>query len=138
MRLLEELKHLDLNPGSFIVVGSGILEVLGIRDAIDIDVIVDPRGLRKLATAGWAQNDALRGKQVLQHGRFEASTTWTSPEGELTIRELAPHSIDVDGYLFIGLPFLLRWKKALRRPKDLTDIGLIEAYLKTSGEVNES
>jgi sulfate permease, SulP family len=138
MKLLEDLEHLGLNPGSFIVVGSGILEVLGIRDAIDIDVIVDPGGLRKLAVAGWEQDDAPRGKQVLLHGRFEASISWTSPEGELTIRELAPHSVDVNGYLFIGLPFLLHWKKALRRPKDLTDIDLIETYLKTSGEVNES
>ena len=138
MKLFDELKHLDLNPRSFIVVGSGILEALGIRAAGDIDVIVDREGLRKLAAVGCEQDDATRGKRVLQHGRFEASITWTSPDGELTIRELAPHSVDVNGYMFIGLPFLLQWKKALRRPKDLTDIGLIEAYLKTSADVHES
>lgn len=133
MGIAEELNGLDLPPESYIVVGSAILEVLGIRPAADIDLIVTPAALRALADSGWT-NDPHPTKTVLRRGRFEATTTWTTPEGEASLPDLTPHSVTVDGRLFLGLPYLLHWKKAMARPKDLADVTLIEQYTAAPGD----
>lgn len=48
--LIERIKELRLPEGQFMVSGSGILDVLGIRSAEDIDLLVSPELFRSKGT----------------------------------------------------------------------------------------
>ncbi|RAY15806.1 hypothetical protein DPM19_08530 [Actinomadura craniellae] len=126
---MEELRGLELPADSFIVVGSGLLEVLGIRPAGDIDVIVAQSVLGLLETPPWQVEERAGGKQVLSRGRFEVSTSWSTPTGEAGLAELRTDRLVVAGFQFISMARLLAWKTGMRRAKDLDDIKLIESHL---------
>ena len=51
MNILQKVKELNLPEGSYVVEGSGVLDVLGIREANDIDLVVSPEVYEKLKEA---------------------------------------------------------------------------------------
>lgn len=53
MNIFEELKKLEIPKEDFVVLGSGILSALGIREAKDIDLLVKPELFEKLKKDGW-------------------------------------------------------------------------------------
>ncbi len=57
MNLFEEVKRLDLPPGEYVVIGSGILGALGIRDIADVDLLVSPRVFEQLRERGWVYQE---------------------------------------------------------------------------------
>ena len=56
MEIISRIKSLNLPLGKYIVFGSAVMEVHGIRKAKDIDVIVDKDVYEELKRSGWRRH----------------------------------------------------------------------------------
>ena len=52
MNIVERIKKLNLPVGHYVVVGSGVMDALGMRPAHDIDIAVTPELFKTLRTSG--------------------------------------------------------------------------------------
>ncbi len=130
MNIIEKIKELNFAPGKYVVVGSGTLEALGIRQARDIDIAVLPELLAQLrATGEWEEEDR-HGKIFLKKENIDIISQLSWPEYTTTTEEALASSVVIDGINFMNLNELKKFKRALGREKDFVDIELIDKYLK--------
>lgn len=123
MDFKEHIASLKLPKGSFIVVGSGILGALGIRESSDIDLVVDEVVFRNFKDLGW--DTGLWGdKTVYQRGVFDIGNDWY---GE-TAQDLLQRAQVIDDVPYLSLNEVYEWKKTKGREKDLRDIALIDDF----------
>jgi hypothetical protein len=127
--VLSELKSFPLAKDSYIVVGSGILDALGIRRANDIDIVTPPDVFEELRRQGWEPTNH-PDRESLNHGEFEAYLGWDNPGGQPNFDDLTASRTVIDGFNFVSLERVMKWKEEHARPKDLADIKLIKELLK--------
>lgn len=125
--VLSKLTELSLPTDQYVVVGSGVLDALGIRRANDIDFVTSPRVYASLEAEGW--NRAGHSPSLVQDD-FEVYMQWDSKDGNPNFGDLLETKQVIEGYNFVKLDRLLDWKRRVARPKDLKDVELIEQYLK--------
>lgn len=127
--LIDQLKKLNLPADQYVVVGSGALASLGIREAHDFDVLVTWNlwnKLRKtypLTKTQPVENIDIDDIQILGHG---------SPfriDNIATVDEIIKTANVVDGIKFININLLRKFKLNEGREKDLNDVKLIDVYL---------
>ena len=123
MDIQKKIQSLNLPKDSFIVVGSGILGALGIRESNDIDMIVSQEVFDKLDAAGW-EHDAWADQTVLKQNLFDLGTHWSGQ----TVDALLQHATVINDIPYLSLDDLLVWKKERARPKDIVDVQLISDY----------
>ena len=130
-----KLATLGLNARNSVVIGSGILDALGMRKSNDIDVVVDEETYARLKEdEGRFQEEQHYGRSVLVGNSFEVNTHWGVLGKDQTLSDLARQSITLDDVRYITLDFLLAVKKSWLqdddvRQKDIDDVKLIEEYL---------
>ena len=129
MDIIDEVKKLNLDPNDFIVTGSGILHVLGIRKTDDIDLAVSKRAVKNLDKNVWKKKDWPKGDPTYSNGIYDIGTDWGDDKNVYTFEELMNDKTAVQGVNFISLSFLKQWKQNKGREKDLADLKLIDAYL---------
>jgi len=117
---LDELRALDLPPGSFAIFGSGPLAVRGWRVAKDLDIIV-----RKPVWDELAKRFPMNGKGTgLAVGHIELFAEWKPWFDDADM--LIDTAETIEGLPFVRLEHVITWKKAMGREKDLKDLALIE------------
>ena len=128
----KNLKKLNLPTGEFVVVGSGPLSVRGIRESLDIDVIVTqslwdtmvkkyPVGINSFGAENLElENDI----EILNPAQSIFGNSVVVP-----VDEIFDKADVFDGVKFINLNDLSKIKLKLGREKDLKDIELINQYL---------
>ncbi len=123
------VKELNLPEGEFMVCGSAILDVLGIRKAQDVDILVSPELFKKLEGNGWKRHH--RYVTTLEHpqGISGAKQTLDFMKENYSLKEALPLATYIEGVPFMSLEMLLHAKTQLGREKDLRDIELIREYL---------
>ena len=142
MDIFKEIHKLNFPPKTYIVVGSGSLAVLGIKDLHDIDLVVLPELFEKCKAAGWEQipwtYQEKLGQVFLRKNFVELYLDVNSGEVAPTFAELVSRAFEVNGVLFISLNDVLKFKKAYGKmnPKHLVDIVSIEKYLANKLPVN--
>ena len=63
--IIDKIKELNFPSGEYVVVGSGILSALGIRESNDIDIAVLPKLHRELvANEEWKKDERYRKASV--------------------------------------------------------------------------
>ena len=124
MNVAEKLKEINLPDGSFVIVGSGILGALGIRESRDIDLIVSEEVYAQLDADGWDHDIWGDQQTVLKKDVFDLGKYW----GSETLADLLKNAQYVDGLPYLSLDNVYKWKKSLGRKKDIIDLKLIEAY----------
>ncbi len=119
MNIFERVKSLDLPFGQYVIVGSGIMEALGMRKANDIDISVTEELFKKLKdiASEW-RKEGVDIKTKLLDGDYPIST-----------EELVGSATVIEGLPFMNLDELIKFKQATAREKDFKDIELIEQYL---------
>lgn len=132
MDVIARIKSLNLPIGKYIVFGSSVMEVHGIRKARDVDVIVDKDVYEELKRRGWKRHwffkRVLTCKALKKDGNEAYShIKWKNYRVENA--ELFKNAEVIDGVPFMELKEYLRYKKCLPREKDKKDVELIEAYL---------
>jgi len=126
--ITSRIHALQLPPEQFIVCGSGILNLLGIRHAVDIDLLVSPELFTDLMQRGWVVNPKY--PDTIEHPDAIASAKLHLEfmREDYTLEELLPKAYIQDDIRFMSLETLCDAKLQMGREKDFKDIELIDAY----------
>lgn len=133
----EKLSELKLDKNNSIVIGSGILQALGIRKSNDIDLVVTEVEYNRLKTEGKLEAHINKyGKEVLTNDLFDIGSSWDVLGKKFEFADFVGDSIIIDEvrYTTLGFIYLVKnsWiKEGTGRPKDMEDLRLIEEYRKT-------
>ena len=128
-QIIDAVKSLNLPEGSYVVFGSCPLAIAGLRDAGDIDMLVSDETLEMLRGLGWQEVDKGKDDKPLTHDVFEAHNSWKFSAYHPTLEHLLGTAIFIDGIPFASLEEVRKWKVASGRPKDFSDVELIDGYL---------
>lgn len=123
MDFKHEIEKLQLPEDSFVVVGSGILGVLGIRESNDIDLVVDKVVYDSFENRGWDKG-SWSDQVVFRRGVFDIGYDWYGQSA----KDLLFKAEVIDGVPYLSLDEVYEWKKLKGREKDLRDIELINRY----------
>jgi hypothetical protein len=128
------LQKLGLNPNNSLIVGSGILQALGIRNSQDIDVVASQEIFDHLKKSGNFRVAEDHGREILRNDSFEIGTEWDVLDKPYRFEDFVNDSIVINGVRFITIDFLYKAKKSwvegnYARPKDIEDVRLIEKYM---------
>ena len=133
LAIIERVKALGLPADQFIVAGSGVMDALGIRPAVDVDLVITEELYETLRAQNvrWKeeQRDGLR-LLVCEGELSEAWLDWPSGKGLLLYEDMKKSSIVIDGLSFMSLEFVYDWKLWMNREKDQRDVRLIEEYMR--------
>lgn len=123
---IERIKDLDFGKSEYVLVGGGVLDVLGLRDASDIDLVVsqDTYDAYK-AKYGWREFTQANGKKVLTRDGCNLMTTWVGN----SLKQLRDDAVSVKGIKIMAIRRLIEGKQQLGRRKDRADITLLRHYL---------
>lgn len=127
----ECVKELGLPLDQMIIIGSGILDQLGIRQSADIDVATNREVLEEIARSdGWVEKlDKNQRQYLVKHdGSVEIWDGWEIDGRIVEYDELLGYAVEYDGVKFVNLDFLRRWKNWRGREKDIQDVRLIDEW----------
>jgi hypothetical protein len=129
--IFAEVKHLNLPMGQFVVFGGGPLAAHGIRETADVDLFTTTALYATLKADGWQEKPkpVEAGGFYLVKGIYEADDTWHYGDYDPTPEQMIAVADLIHGVPFAPLVEVLKWKRAFGRPKDVADVGLIEAYM---------
>lgn len=130
--LLTELDKLNLPKGQYAITSSGPMGIRGIRESRDIDVIVTDKLweelIQKYPISEKEIGPVLEISEIVQViGNLRAEHQHKTRSNDELIRD----ADIIDGYRFVKLDDVIKFKTALGRDKDHKDIELITQYLKT-------
>ncbi len=128
MNILNKIKELNLPRDQYVIIGSGIMDILGIREASDIDIAVTPYLYNILKKTGEWKEEERYGYIFLKKGIFEIIPKLDWEKYKTTTEEAITSSILIEDVSFMNLDELCKFKNALGREKDKKDIELINEY----------
>lgn len=128
MSIINRVRALELPPHDFVVIGSGVLDALQLREAGDVDLVMSSDLFTRLQRdERWLLGEK-HGRPILTHGDTEAFLSWGS-NGAPNFMELYETGMTIDGIRFTNPQFVINWKRR-GLDKDIRDIALLEGYLK--------
>lgn len=123
-RLRSSLLSVDFPIGSYIIAGSGPLAIRNLREASDIDIIVNGALWQSLQQ----QHPRAKIKEnLISLCSIEIWKDWMMLTDK--IDEMIKTSDIIDGFPFMKLSYVMDTKRYMGRPKDLKDIELIKTFL---------
>jgi hypothetical protein len=135
MDVFTRIAQLHFPKGEYIVVGSALMEIKGIRETQDLDVVVSSQLFAKCKSEGWEilpwTKMHLPGKEWLRKDLVEVYDQLTTTQGGVTLDTLLVDAEVIHGIPFLNLARLAEYKKEYGRKKDFDDIDAIEKYLAT-------
>lgn len=135
MNIKIALSDIGLNSSNSVIIGSGVLSALKLRESADIDVVVNQSEYERLANTGQFSKSHSHGREILTDSLFEIGTSWGVLGEDQAFDDLQGNSTVIDDVRYITIEFLLAVKKSWLndddvRQKDIDDVELIETYLK--------
>lgn len=129
MTLIEKVRSLNFPLGQYVVIGSGVLEALGLRKANDVDISVTTELYGRLRKTNEWEEEERHSKIFLKKGKIEINPKLDWDEFPVTAQEAISSALIVGNIPFMNLKHTRQFKQALGREKDIKDIQLIEEYL---------
>lgn len=130
-KIFKDIKKLKFPLGEYMVVGSGIMAVYGIRDYKDIDILVSKKLFNRLLNnKKWKLSQIKNRGSVLKMKKYEVANSFLCKNYRPDTNWLIKNAEIINGVPFLPFSELVKFKKALGRKKDLRDIQLIEKHLK--------
>ncbi len=126
--IISQVSALGFEKNAYIVFGSCPLTIAGLREALDIDMMVSKELFLQLRESGWIEQIKGGDDRPLTRGVFEVHDNWNFSTYSPTLEQLLATATIVDGVPFASLHEVRKWKAASGRPKDLADVALIDAY----------
>ena len=128
----DRVKELGLPLEQIIVIGSGILDQLGVRRAEDVDIAASSELIKKLSKDYGDWTKKFDGNQRLYFVKIDGSAElwdgWEFDGQVVGYDDLLNHSVVYDDIRFVNLEFLRRWKNWRGREKDTRDVELIDEW----------
>lgn len=129
------IKDLGLNPEDYIVIGSGILAALEIREASDVNIVVSESIFKILSQDNRLVKKELDdGSYILTKDIYEIGVDRKSRNAKPTLEELKRGQEIIDGIPFINLEWLKSFKAGHSTEKNLDDIMLIEQFFEDNSD----
>ena len=132
VKYINEFRRLPYPKNQMLIIGSGAMALLGLRRNKDIDVWVTDSVIKKVAQDKnfIAKKSKMDGSTLYEtkDGKIEIGST-LGIKGE-DIKEHLKRAVLLYGIHFHSPEDVLKWKKAVNRPKDKKDIELLEKYLR--------
>jgi hypothetical protein len=130
--IISKVKEFNLPEGQFMVTGSAILQLLGIRQAQDIDLLVSPELFTELREKrGWHVHPKYATSLDNSDNTGGAKQSLDFMKQNYTLEDALPLAYWHEKIPFMSLEMLVDAKTQLGREKDLRDIKLIQEYLWT-------
>lgn len=136
LNIPSKLKEYSLSKDNSLVMCSGILNTLNLRESHDIDLVVDENTFERLKKSGDFEIKHYGNDEMLLNNVFEICKTWEIEEWNKVYRldDFKKDSVIIDNVRYISLNFLLKYKQLLAsrhnpREKDINDIEIIKGYL---------
>ena len=125
--LLAELDKLNLPKDQYAITSSGILAIRGIREANDLDIIVSPKLWEELSKKYPIKKEGFESIetgniQILWKGSFFTDSEIATIEEQIDTADI------IQGYRFVNLNLIKKFKKIGGREKDKKDLRLIKSY----------
>lgn len=134
MDIVKAINQAKLPKDQLIVVASGIMNALGIRESDDIDLVITPELYKRLKnTPGWKEIEK-HGYNVLMNGPFEAGLSWDNDDEIPNLDYLLKDAVYIKDVPFASLEKVRTWKEKMGREKDKKDLVLIDNYLDNKKE----
>ncbi len=131
-RIIEQVKGLKLPDGEYAVFGSALLEVLGLRESGDIDILMTRRLFESLGS-DWERFKYPNGDDGIRRGGEKAVEAFYYCNflkmSEEVVEDMIVKAVDLGGVKFVSLDATAKWKNQFGRDKDLRDVKLIKKYL---------
>lgn len=122
---VEMMQRLKLPVESYVVIGGGVLEALGLRQTHDVDAVVSDEVYREYRDKHrWQEYTQDNGKKTLSHNGYNLMHTWMG----MSLKRLKKHSFTIDGVPMMSVDDLIEAKRRLGRRKDASDITLLTEY----------
>ena len=141
-QVIKTVQELNLPNDQYAVFGSGLMDVLGLKKANDIDLLVTKKLFDKLEQKPECERFIYPdGYPGLKHTVYDLELFYESKMpfcSQAEIEEKIRRAITIDDVKFVQLSDILDWKKAFGREKDLRDAALIEHYLHDSDVLIEN
>lgn len=125
-----KLTSLGISSTEPIIVGSSILDILGIRPSNDVDVLISKETFCKIADHGHEILQRPDGSEKIEVDDIELMYDWYGKK----VSDVAIKTTVIDGIKFMSIEEVRRWKALLDRGKDQADILLIDKYLESCGK----
>lgn len=130
MDIFKKLKELNFPIGEYVVVGSGILAALGIREARDLDIAVSDKLLNDLLNNPIYKKETRYNKLFLITDDVEIITQLNWEDYTTKKEDAIKTAKIINEYPFLNIEETIKFKNALGREKDFNDIKALKAYLK--------
>ncbi len=127
--IISTVKSLNFPLGQYVVVASGIMEALGIRNSSDIDIAVTLELHTRLSETNDWKKEIKYNKVFLQKDKIEIIPSLDWDKFPIKTEEAIAKAMVIDGVAFMNLEMLKKFKFALGREKDFADIKLIDDYI---------
>jgi len=134
MEIKNKLNEIGLNSNNAVVIGSGILSALNLRQNKDIDVVVTEEKYKELSNNNRFYKKQNHGREILTDDLFEIGINWTVVGKNWKFEDLLNNSTIINGVSYNSVEFLLNAKRCWisngeGRQKDIDDVKLMEQYL---------
>lgn len=136
-QLVEFVRELGLEKGEYALFGGSCLTIRGLRKSPDVDIFISENLYEKFVSEGWKEVASKKDNKpylvkTVRGVPVQAFSVWEKINWRPDITSYLTNPEVLDDIAFMPLSELYEWKKAVRRPKDVTDLGLIERYWATS------
>ncbi len=130
----KELIKVGLDSDNAVVIGSGILDALNLRESGDIDVVVTEEKYKEMADNYRFKKKEKHGKELIADDLLEIQTSWTVAGKTWEFNDLLNRSTVIDNVRYNTVQFLLDAKRCWiasgnARQKDIDDVRLMEQYI---------
>ena len=128
MAIVERVKAANVPIDEIVVIGSGLLDAYGLREANDVDLVVSSKLYAQLKADPRFTPEIQHDEEMLVSTGADVYQTWFG-----TYDELKADAVEIDGVRFSNPQRILDFKKQRNSEKDQRDIALLEAYLNERG-----
>lgn len=128
MNIIIEIKNLGFPIGEYVVVGSGLLAALGLREAGDLDIAVTQKLLQELRDSGEWKEEIRHDKLFLRRGKAEIISSLNWEDYLTTTEDAIKSALIINGVPFLNVEETIKFKNALGREKDFRDIELLKKF----------
>lgn len=128
--IIERVKDLSFPEGEYVVIGSGLLDALGYRDAQDIDLVVSDLLYKQLENSSDFKAEIRYGRPMLFCERDEIEI-WRDWKDDASFEMLKNTAVIIEGVAFAHPNIIIRRKQERGSEKDLQDIQRLKEYLES-------
>ncbi|HEU4914679.1 MAG TPA: SulP family inorganic anion transporter [Candidatus Saccharimonadales bacterium] len=121
---------LGLPKTEYVVISGSALELMGIRQTNDVDLVVSKKAYDELRDNKWKEYVLDDGKKILSQHGYKIMLRWMGHD----LARLKKTAQTIEGIPVMGLDDLIDCKTQMGRKKDIEDIKLIRKHKKAQKE----